>query len=100
MKKFKYLPDMSKFPDCEEKRRVINLAQKLEIQLKKYTSENREKLEQIHEESNEIYWEINATMGALVAKKVDQTKHSQMWRVSLIISISALILSTISIFAK
>ncbi len=39
MNEYSFLPDMSVFPDCEEKRQIENLAQKLELHINKMTSE-------------------------------------------------------------
>lgn len=62
------LPDMKDFPDCEEKRHVANLAQKMELHLIKMKSDKTfDELQKLHEEANEMWWEMNAAMGALVA---------------------------------
>ena len=49
MKEYSFLPDLSVFPDCEEKRRIENLAQELELNLEKYTdTKNHDEIVRLH----------------------------------------------------
>ncbi len=101
MKEYSFLPDMSAFPDCEEKRQIENLAQKLELQLSKMTPENGiNEIEVLHKEANELWWEMNTCMGALVTRTVKEAKQNKRWLLSLSLSVIAIILSIISIIIR
>ncbi|MCE5319172.1 MAG: hypothetical protein LLG04_17645 [Parachlamydia sp.] len=95
------LPNMKDFPDCEEKRHVINLAQKLELHLEKMTPDKSfDEIRKLHEESNEIWWEMNSTIGALIAKSSRDLKQDKRWLISLVLSIIALLVSLFSFVIK
>jgi hypothetical protein len=99
MEKYDFLPDMSIFPDCEEKRRIENLAQKLELQLGEMTPEkDMKELRVLNLRLSETWWEMNATMGALVAKLAKESKQDMRWKVSIILSSLALIISILNMF--
>lgn len=92
-------PDLSNFADCEEKRHLQNLEQKLELHIDSmYETDDFEELKKMHSEGNEIWWEINAKMGALLCKVNSERKDDKRFRISLIFSIFALIMSIISLF--
>jgi len=106
MKKYKYLPDMSVYPDCQERREIENLAAKLELKMSDMV-EDKENLEKYSAECNEIWWTINAKMGALVDKKnqlldksLVEKKINKRWIWTTIIAGIALILSIVQLILK
>jgi hypothetical protein len=101
MEKFSFLPDMSIFPDCEEKRLIENLAQKLELQLGKMTPDkDMDEVRVLNNKASETWWKMNATMGALVAKVAKESKQDRKWKVSIILSSLALIISILNMFFR
>jgi len=99
MKKYDFLPDMSEYPDCEEKRIVMNLAQKLEIKLEDMFSD-KQKFDKYHREANEIYWELNAKMGTLCYKTRKDSFEKKKFVWPLIISIIAFVISLLTFISN
>lgn len=63
------------------------------LQMGKIGKAHGEEFYAFHEEGNEIWWEMNVTMGALVARIAKERK----WIISLIISIISIVLFVISL---
>lgn len=94
-----FLPDLANFPDCEEKRRVENLGQKIGLLIREQ-AENRKdfaKVKELHNQLNETWWEANTCMGALIAKTINENKSDRRWRISMWMSIVALFISLCSL---
>jgi len=91
------LPDLSAFPDCEEKRQLINYAQKLEVYLGRYHNLSGEELIKHHDDTNEIWWQMNATMGKLVAKVINERKEWIRWTIDRLFSFLAILVSIIAL---
>ncbi len=92
------LPNMKSYPDCEEKRHLENLVQKLDLHLEKMNDKNKDfkEIQELHEKANEIWWEMNVTMGALIAKKKQYKKDY----LSIILSIIAIVVASTSLFVS
>jgi len=96
MGKYNFLPDMSDYPDCEEKRIIMNLAQQLENKLVQMDGE-QQNIDKYHEDANKIYWELNAKMGALCYKMKKEAIEAKRFVWPLILSIAAFIISLLAL---
>ena len=66
------IPDLSPYPDCEERRKIQNLGQKLEGLLAQYPQSDDEEIRKHHALVNETYWELNCALGSLLSKTFER----------------------------
>lgn len=96
-------PQISDYPDSEEKRQVQNLAEK--VDLHRYgiiyrinkDADFTENFMNRQEQFFELWWEFQAAMGRLKATSRRETIEGRRWIASYIVSVLAIIISIISI---
>lgn len=91
------IPDLSSFPDCEERRRAEDLHQKLGILIADLHELDEPSLQTRWQEANKTWWEMNAMMGALIGKTMDLRRQRLRWIWSLTLSSVALLISLLSL---
>lgn len=93
-----WLPDLTAFPDCEERRRVENLSQEMELLLQKQAdTPDLVEAQKIHDRMNRIWFEANATVGALVARVAIEQRQTRRWRVETVVAYVALAVALLSL---
>ena len=97
-----YLPDLSKIPDSEAKRKVENLAHEFEFLLEKLGIGNLPdgELQKMHAEANKVWYSMNAQVGKLFEQERGKLDANKKFYITILISIIALIISIISICIK
>jgi len=91
------------YPDSEEKRRVYNLAEWVDLHKKGIVNRGNPEIDytenfmRCQEQFYEKYWELNAATGRLKASESQSNKESKRWRASFAISVIALIVAIISL---
>jgi len=94
-----YLPDLSHIADNATKRKIENLSHKFELLLNQLSTEKLDdrQLREIQVEINKTWYKMNAQVGKLYEQHRNERSINIKYYLSLLISIIALIISTLSI---